>query len=62
MWSHPFLLGKEGRKVRGEGTEESRPIRVVRGLGSRGDGQESFGGQDENAGWEGAGSGRRLAG
>lgn len=25
MWSHPFLLGKEGRKVRGEGAEESRP-------------------------------------
>ncbi|XP_032473861.1 RING finger protein 112 isoform X6 [Phocoena sinus] len=25
MWSHPFLLGKEGRKVRGEVAEESRP-------------------------------------
>lgn len=21
MWSHPFLLGKEGKKVRGERTE-----------------------------------------
>lgn len=35
MWSHPFLLGKEGRKVRGEGTEGSRPIRAVRGGGEQ---------------------------
>lgn len=63
MWSHPFLLGKEGRKVRSEGTEGSRPIRAVWGAGSReGGGQESFGGQDEKVGWEGAGSGRCLAG
>lgn len=31
MWSHPFLLGKEGRKVRGEGTEGSRLTRAVWG-------------------------------
>lgn len=25
MWSHPFLLGKEGRKVRGQRAEEVSP-------------------------------------
>ena len=48
MWSHPFLLGKEGRKVRGDGAEESRP---AHGEGNRagklwGPGREDEAGRD----------------
>lgn len=52
MWSHPFLLGKEGRKVRGKG--QRSPDRLT----ERGIGQEISGGRAEKMGRAEAPGGR----